>query len=374
MKVVFTGGGTGGHFYPLIAVAESLQRIADRENIAELKMYYFSEDEYDKKALFEHEIEFRKTSAGKLSLGGGLSHIPNMFKTAGGVMQALWELYSVFPDVVFSKGGYASFPTLMAARILRIPVIIHESDTVPGRVNLWASKFAQKIAVSYKEAAQLFPQEKVAHTGQPMRQSVMRVTTHGSQEYLKLREDLPTLFILGGSLGSQRINDAFLEIAPELVKEYQIIHQVGPLNEEDFLLRLQTVLEKSDHKHRYKVFGFLNPLAMSMAAGIASLVVTRAGSTLFEIATWKTPALIIPIPESISRDQKSNAFTYARSGAGEVIEEHNLSPRILLAEINRLLQNEEAYHEMVEAAKAYAITDASDIIAQALVDIGLSHD
>ncbi|MCD8494960.1 MAG: UDP-N-acetylglucosamine--N-acetylmuramyl-(pentapeptide) pyrophosphoryl-undecaprenol N-acetylglucosamine transferase [Candidatus Pacebacteria bacterium] len=374
MKVVFTGGGTGGHFYPLIAVAESLNKIINEKNIAEAELFYFGEKAYDERALFEQRISFRAVSSGKMSLGGSPRDIVRMFSVLGGIFQALRELFDVFPDVIFAKGGYDSFPTLVAARILRIPVIIHESDTVPGRVNIWAGKFARHIALSYAEAATYFPKEKVAHTGQPMRQSVMRVTTHGSKEYLGLREDVPTLVILGGSQGAQRINDAFLDIAPMLVERYQVIHQVGTLNEEEFQLRLSTVLENSEHRSRYKVFGFLNPLAMSMAAGSASLIITRAGSTLFEIAAWETPSIIIPIPPDLSRDQTTNAFTYARHGGGIVIEEANMTPQILLSEIVRILSNENLYNDMVASLHAFAHTDAADIIAQKIVDISLEHE
>src|SRR5688572_17816167 len=117
MKIVFTGGGTGGHFYPIIAVAEAINTIADREKFTKLHLYYFSDSEYDKKSLLEHNIEFKQIPAGKLRMYPSLKNITDIFKTFFGIGKAIMELYSVFPDVVFAKGGYASFPTLIAARI-----------------------------------------------------------------------------------------------------------------------------------------------------------------------------------------------------------------------------------------------------------------
>lgn len=375
MKVVFTGGGTGGHFYPLIAVAEQLNTLIEEEHIAESQLYYFGVSEYDKQALFEQRIEFRQINAGKLRIGGSLKNISDMGKTFMGIFQALGALFAIFPDVVFAKGGYSSFPTLVAAKILRIPVIIHESDSVPGRVNLWAGKFAKRIALSYAEAALAFPKKEViAHTGQPIRAAVSHVTQYGSREYLKLQESLPTIFILGGSQGAQKINEAILSVAPQLLKKYQIIHQVGVDNEQEYRIRLETVLENNPFKNRYKVFGFLNPLAMSMSAGVADLVISRAGSTIFEIASWGVPSIIIPIPESLSRDQHSNAFSYARSGAAIVIEEKNLGENIILTEIDRVLQHEDFYNGMVQAAHDFYQKDAAKKIAEAIVEIGLSHE
>jgi UDP-N-acetylglucosamine--N-acetylmuramyl-(pentapeptide) pyrophosphoryl-undecaprenol N-acetylglucosamine transferase len=165
MKILFTGGGTGGHFYPLIAVAEKLNAIADKEKIVGLKMYFMSHDPYDKELLFENSITFIPVSTGKQRLYRSWKNIRDLIQVAMGCVSATIKLFFLYPDVVFSKGGYGAFPALFAARILRIPVIIHDSDSVPGRVSLWSSKFAKHIAVAYPEAAEYFPKEKTALLG-----------------------------------------------------------------------------------------------------------------------------------------------------------------------------------------------------------------
>jgi UDP-N-acetylglucosamine--N-acetylmuramyl-(pentapeptide) pyrophosphoryl-undecaprenol N-acetylglucosamine transferase len=374
MKIVFTGGGTGGHFYPIIAVAEAVHEIVDQEKLLGLKMYYFSDAPYDKEALFENAISYRYIPAGKLRRYFSIKNFIDIFKTAIGTLQAFITLLAMYPDVIFSKGGYGSFPIVLAARILHIPVVFHESDSAPGRVNAWTGKFAKNIAVSYDEATAFFPKERTAVTGQPIRQIIRDKKTSGAFEYLKLDPSVPTLFIIGGSLGAEAINNIIIDSLPQLVQKYQIIHQTGIANFTEVKGRADFILAKSEFKDRYKPFAFLNPLAIKMAAGASSLVITRAGSTLFEIASWGLPAIIIPIVSSNNDHQRKNAFNYARHGGGIVIEEGNLSPTILIAEVDRFFKDPTRREKMAEAAQAFAVPDAAEKIARVLVDIALSHE
>lgn len=373
MKILFTGGGTGGHFYPLIAVAESIRKIAKDEKLLDPTLYYMAPSEYDKAALFQNGIIYVGSYAGKLRRYFSLRNIIDGFKTAAGIMRAVVSVWNIYPDVVFSKGGYVSFPVLFAAKILRIPVIIHESDSHPGRVSLWAGKFAQKIAVSYKEAAEYFDKNKVAFTGNPVRKEIVDPISQGAREYLKLDEELPLIVILGGSQGSQRINEAIIGILPDLVKKYYIIHQTGKNNIDEITNTANVILDKSIHRDRYKPFAYLNNLGIRMAAGAASLIISRAGSTIFEIALWKVPSIIIPIPEEISHDQTSNAFAYAASGACSVIEEVNLTPHVLSAEIDRIIETPGVADKMKAGAEGFAHKDAADKIAREIIKIALTH-
>ena len=374
MKIVFTGGGTGGHFYPIIAVAEAVHEVADREKILALKMYYYSDSPYDKEALFQEGLIYREVSAGKRRLYSSASNFFDLFKTGIGAIGATVSLFFLYPDVVFCKGGYASFPVVLAARVLRIPVVVHESDSVPGRVTSWAGKFAKRIAVSYDEAAMSFPKDKVAVTGQPIRTIIQQKKPEGAFEYLKLDPTVPTILVLGGSLGADAINNLILDSLPELVKKYQIVHQTGAGNFKDVKMRAEFMLSKSEHAARYIPFAFLNPLALKMAAGASTLVISRAGSAIFEIAGWGIPSILIPITESHDDHQKKNAYNYARHGGAIVIEEANLSHTILLAEIDRFYGDKARADKMAAAALAFATPDASMKIARLLIDICLSHE
>lgn len=374
MKIIFTGGGTGGHFYPIIAVAEALNQLIDEERLVRPELYYFATDPYDPRALYEQNIQFHRVTAGKRRRYFSLRNFFDLFKTAWGALIALGKTYWLYPDVVFSKGGYVSFPTLLAARLLRIPVVIHESDSRPGRVNAWSAKFAKRVAVSYPEAATFFPSGKTAVTGNPIRQELLTPITVGAREFLKLEEGIPLIFITGGSQGAAAINDALLDIVPELIKHCQIIHQVGAANLTEVEKRAHFLLADNPAAARYKTFASLNTDALRMVAGVADLIITRAGSFIFEAAHWGIPAIIIPIPEEISHDQRSNAFTYARSGGAIVIEQGNLTSSILRSEIDRLLGNRDLLAKMSVGAKNFSRPDAAKTIAQEILKLALRHE
>ena len=245
----------------------------------------------------------------------------------------------------------------------------------PGRVNCWASTFAVKVAVAFSEGAARLPKEKVAYTGNPIRKSVLLPAREGAYEFLALKRELPVILVVGGSQGSQILNEAVLSALPQLIEKYQIIHQTGEANIKDIEGRVGVVLADSLLKERYKAFGYLNDLATRMSAGVASLAIARAGAgNIFEIAAWGLPSILVPIPEPISHDQTKNAFAYARSGACVVIEQNNLTPGLLVSEIDRLLGKPELIHTMQNAARDFSRVDAAKTIANALLDIALSHE
>ena len=375
MKIVFTGGGTGGHFCPIIAVAQKVNQIIDNEHILGPKLYYFSNDPYDKEMLFENGLMYEEVNSGKMRTYFSFRNFFDIFKVFFGIINALFKLYSIYPDVVFGKGGYASFPTLFAARVLGIPVIIHESDSAPGRVNKWAGGFAKKIAISFTEVADYFPKNKTAWTGQPIRTEIEnKASLQDAMNYFKLESEIPVILILGGSQGAELINNTILDALPKLVSNYQVIHQTGVLNFNAVSKQANVVLRESPHKKRYVSSAFINHLAIKMAAGAATLIVSRAGSMLFEIASWGVPSILIPIAETNLDHQKKNAFNYARSGASSVVEEANMTANILSGEIERIIENKEEYNKMAQSAKNFHKPDAAMKIARAIVDLALSHE
>jgi UDP-N-acetylglucosamine--N-acetylmuramyl-(pentapeptide) pyrophosphoryl-undecaprenol N-acetylglucosamine transferase len=373
MKVVFTGGGTAGHFYPIIAIVQRLNELIDQEKLIDVEIYYLSDSPYDERMLFENGVKFKKLSAGKLRRYFSFLNIVDLVKTIAGIIKAVGVLYVLYPDVIVGKGGYASFPTLMAAKILRIPVIIHESDSVPGRANMIASKFARRIAISYPEAAEFFPKEKTALTGNPMRREVMIPMREGAREILKLEEGVPVILVLGGSQGAAIINDAILQAAPRLVERYQIIHQVGVKNLDIVEKMIPVVMGDNPHRDRYKTYGYLNEINLRSSAGVADLIVSRAGSTIFEIAAWGVPSIIIPITDSNGDHQRKNAFAYARAGGCIVIEEANLTTNVLASEINRIMDDVALREKMKAGASAFARLDAAEKIAKEIVVILKEH-
>lgn len=379
MKIVFTGGGTGGHFYPIIAVAQKVNHIIDSEHIVGAKLYYFSDSPYDKEMLLQNGMIFEEVKAGKMrthfSFKSFFLNFLDVFKTFLGAINGIYKMFSIYPDVVFGKGGYASFPALLAARILRIPVVIHESDSAPGRVNKWAGHFAKRIAVSFSEVAGYFPQKRVAWTGQPIIAEIEHpAPKREALEYFKFESSMPVIFILGGSQGAELINNAILDALPRLIKNYQIIHQTGINNFKTVSGQASVVLYNNKNKIRYLPFAYLNPLQMKMAAGAASIIISRAGSTIFQIASWGVPSILIPFKNSNADHSRKNAFSYARAGACSVIEEANMTANILCGEIERIIDDKQEYQSMAQNAKAFSQEGASDKIARELVDIALSHE
>lgn len=378
MKIVFTGGGTGGHFYPIIAIAEAVREIVRERRLLEPQLYYIAPKPYDPDALFQNEITFVACPAGKMRRYKSLKNFTDLFVTLTGYIRALITLFQIYPDVVVSKGGYASVPTVLAAHTLRIPVIIHESDAKPGRANLLAAKHAVRIAVAFESARAFFPkkvQDRVARIGIPIRREIAHVEAAGAAEELGLERDIPTILILGGSSGSVRINETVLSSLPELVAFANVIHQTGKDHYKEVESTSAVVLATSEHKSRYHAFPYLNSLSMRRAAGAATLVISRAGSTtIAEISLWRKPAILIPIPEAISHDQRTNAYAYAHTGAAIVLEEGNLTPHVLVSEAMRISTDPVVIDTMARKGADFANPEAARVIADEILTIALAHE
>lgn len=368
MKIGFVGGGSGGHFYPLMAVAHELN-----QTTAAPELFYFGPSPYDKTALETYQIRHVYCPAGKLRRYFSIQNFFDIFRTLFGVCIALVRLYFIYPDVIFSKGGYTSVPILYAARFLRIPIVIHESDAVPGRANKIAVGAARYIGVAYDDAAQFFPPEKTALIGIPIKPEIKEIPTEPFA-LLGIPNDKPLIYVTGGSSGAERLNDAILQSLSVLLPHYRIIHQTGPANIEEIKVAAQNLLNDTDLQDDYYIYGYLDGKTAAAVMAAASLVITRAGSTtLFEIAFHGKPSIIIPIPEDISRDQRTNAYAFARSGGAIVIEEKNLTQHLLAQEISSIINNPQRSTKMSTAAHDMFLDGAASKIANILISIGTEH-
>lgn len=365
MRLVFVGGGTGGHFYPLIAVGEAIRK-TDQDS----DLFYMGPDPYNQGALDAVGIKFVYCPAGKRRLYWSILNYFDGFKIIAGIFVAFFKLLSLYPDVVMSKGGYTSVPVVLAAWLLRIPVVVHESDAVPGRANLFAAKFARNVALAYPEASSAFPAGKTVVTGMPIRQSFFE-TPPNPFDTLGIPSDRPVILVTGGSSGAQRVNDFILASLARLLPTYTIIHQVGDANVDKVTADATSLFTDHAALDHYFVFGHLDQEKFAAALASASLVITRAGSTtLFEIALKGKPAIIIPIPEDVSRDQRTNAYAFARATGATVIEEQNLSDDLLVSEIDRVLkQGAKAASEA-----SFTTNDAAYKLADILRAIAKSHE
>jgi len=378
MTIVFTGSGTGGHFYPNIAIAEAIREIAASRRLLSPRLFYLAPAPFDEQALLANGIVFVRNPAGKVRRYLSLRNILDIFVTIGGYFWSLVTLFRIYPDVVVSKGGYASVPPVLAARTLGIPVLIHESDARPGRANLLASRFAARIAVSFDDTAQYFPpkvRSRIARTGIPLSREISKLIPDTARAYLGLDASVPTIFILGGSSGSQRINETVLSSLPDLVSFANVIHQTGKANIAGVESTARAVLDKNPLAARYHPVAYLSAEAMREAASAADIILSRAGATaIAEISLWKKPSILIPIPEDVSHDQRTNAYAYAKTGAAIVLEEANMTPHLLVSELRRILSDPALAKSMGEKGASFSPQDASTLIAEEVLRIALSHE
>lgn len=370
MKILFTGGGTGGHIVPLIAIMRELQRL---QPAASLQMFYMGpKDEFGDMLLSQEGITILHVSAGKIRRYGGVraifqTFVDMFFKLPFGFLQAFWKLFFLAPDLIMSKGGYGSLPATFAGWLLGIPIFLHESDSIPGLANRIAAKFSLGIFTSFPNTEH-FPKRKTELTGNPVRNEIVAGSKEEAKQYFSLQGGKPLVFIMGGSQGAQRINEMLLIILEGALNTMEIIHQTGEKNFADMKKEADAVLSKENARFYHPV-PFLKETELRDAYAVSDLIITRAGSgSIFEIAALGKPSILIPLPESAQNHQVKNAYEYARTGAAAVLEEANLTPHFFLEKMKNLLQNQNELTQMSLAAKNFAKPSSANTIARYLLE------
>lgn len=367
------GGGTGGHFFPLIALAREIRVIAEKNLIVDLDLYYLGALDQEKSQTLKKEglIEI-KVLTGKWRRYFSLENFLDIFKFFLGILQSLWHFFVIMPDVVFSKGGYGALPAVIGAVIFRIPLMVHESDAIPGKVNQWSARFADKVGVAFAGAADFFPKEKTALVGIPLRKKLLSGSPVSAKENLNITSGLPVLGFVGGSQGAQKINDALLGILKELAGEFEIIHQCGEKNLSDVKSEAEVILNP-DLKNHYHLFGFMNEEEIRDFYAAADLIISRASSSIMEIAASGKPSILIPLSGAAQDHQRKNAYEYSRVGACLIVEETNLTPHVLLRDITKLISDKEKIKQMSDAAKNFARLDSAEIIAREILGLAVHN-
>lgn len=393
IRLVLTGGGSGGHTFPLIAVSREFKKIAQDKNFL-FEIFYIGPDDFTLPYIAQEEgIVIKKIIAGKLNrqnsrgnkLMGFINVFLNFFKTLGGLFQSLYYVYILMPDVVFSKGGYGAFPVVFWSIIFFIPSFIHESDAVPGLVNHLTGRFCRKIFISFEHTKQYFPLNKVLLTGNPVRPDLFikeseKNNIQNTKKLLGLSEERPIVAIIGGSQGSSHINDLILDILPKVISKIEVIHQTGKQNynkvrrETDIVF--QEIIGSRENQRYYHPVPFLeeaeapNICSLKDIYLVSDLIIARAGSGLiFEIAASGKPSILIPLPWASRGHQKKNAYEYAKSGAAIVVEEANLKTNIFSDLVLQTIFDEKKKERMSEAAFKFAKPQAAHDIAKQLIQI-----
>lgn len=372
MRILFIGGGTGGHFFPIIAVSRELKRIAEEERLLDVELYYMGPRDTRRELLLREDIVPDTVFSGKVRRYWSWANVSDAVKLLLGTIQAFWKLFVIMPDLIFSKGGFASFPILFVARLYRIPLMIHESDAVPGLVNQWSGKFAKRIGIAFPAALRFFPGEKTAVVGNPIRKRILGGVQSDAREHLSIFSGKPVILVVGGSQGAAPLNQMVLQGLPQFLKEFELIHQTGESQFPDISPQA-SVLLTSETKPRYHVFPFLDETRLREALASADIVVTRAGSMIFEIAAAGKPSILIPLPHAAQNHQRENAYEYAKTGAAVILEENNATPNLVLHTIRRLWEDREGLKRMAAAAEKFARVDSAEVIAREIIQLALNH-
>ncbi|OGZ97881.1 MAG: hypothetical protein A3J10_03180 [Candidatus Sungbacteria bacterium RIFCSPLOWO2_02_FULL_54_10] len=371
MRILFTGGGTGGHFFPILAVVREVKRIAEEERILDLECYYMGPDDFGLPLLKDEDVVPIRVLAGKWRRYGSLENALDIVRIPLGFLQALWNMFLIMPDAVFSKGGYGALPAVLAAAVFRIPLIIHESDVVPGKVNRFSARFASRIGIAFPAAAKHFPAGKTALVGIPLRSRILYGNREEAREAFDLYSAVPVIGLIGASQGAELLNNAVLGVLKELTAEYEVVHQTGEKNFANVQAEASVVLA-SGHKERYHPVGFMDETGIRDFYTVCDLIVSRAGaSSILEIAARGKPSILVPLSHAAQNHQWENAFAYAAEGGAMILEEGNVTPHILLAEIKKLIDDPEKRAKMSEAALKFARPDSAQTVAQELLKLGL---
>lgn len=369
-RILLTGGGTGGHIYPLIAVAEALH---DAAPIAEeaISLRYFGPHDAWSEKITQAGISRSRIASAKLRRYFSLNNFVDGPKFLLSILQGLVKVAIFKPHVAFSKGGPGALPILMACRLYGIPIVIHESDSVPGLVSRIAGRWARIIELGWETARIYFPGKKTRVVGVPLRAGIVRGISRSpskAKQDLGLDPVLPCIFITGGSQGSERMNALVLASLPTLLEQYQVVHQTGEgghaMHEDRWKSMKKEIPEM--HAKRYHPRPYFEA-DMATAYAAADCVVTRAGSAIFEVAAYGKPAILIPLPEAANGHQNMNADLYAALGAGIVMKETD-APDTLMEKIAIALDGE-INPVMAQAAKSLAKPHAAQAIARDIMHL-----
>lgn len=366
-RILLVGGGSGGHVFPLIAVAEAARQLDPGVELMILGGGPFLKD-----AAAAAALPYKRILAGKLRRYFSLQILLDPFRAVAGFFQSLWHLFFYMPDAVFCKGGYASVMPALVAKLYFIPVYTHESDSVPGKANRFIGKLAKTVFTSFETAAASFKPGKAVLVGNPVRPELLAGNREAALQQFNLRSDRKTILIEGGSQGAKRINDAMLDALVQLVQQFQVIHQCGDSQFKAVQATVDQLSKEGEKSYgpvisaNYRLYPFLAIQDLASAYALADVIVSRAGaSALFEIASLGKPAVIIPITNSNGDHQMQNAMEFQKYG-GVVIEEANITSHIIINQIEELMKPDVAA-AVGAKLKTFAKPDAASAIASALL-------
>ena len=353
-RIVLTGGGTAGHVTPNIALIPKLREL-------DYDIHYIgSYDGIEKKLIEDFDIPYYGISTGKFRRYFDPKNFTDPFRVIKGFAEARKILKQIHTDVVFSKGGFVSVPVVRAASSLDVPCIIHESDMTPGLANKLCIPVAKKVCCNFPETLEMLPAKKAVLTGSPIRQELSQGDKKAAYELCGFDDSKPVIMVVGGSLGSAAINQAVRDILPELLKDFQVVHLCGKEKVDNLLLTTKG----------YKQFEYIRSEMKDIFA-MADIVISRAGANaISELLSLKKPNILIPLPATSSRgDQILNAKSFESQGFSVVIDEDDLTKKLLLEKIQELYFNRASYVKaMSQSGQRDSISTITNLIEEAAAE------
>jgi UDP-N-acetylglucosamine--N-acetylmuramyl-(pentapeptide) pyrophosphoryl-undecaprenol N-acetylglucosamine transferase len=351
MKIAVSGGGTGGHIYPALALIREIQK--KDENVEFL--YIGTEKGLESKLVPRENIPFKSIHITGFKRKISFENVKTVLRFLKGVSDSKKMLKEFKPDVVIGTGGYVCGPVVYAAAKMGIPTIVHEQNSVPGLTNKFLSRYVDKIAICFEEAREFFPEQKVVLTGNPRASEVLGQDGIKGRLSAGLKLKLPTVLIFGGSRGARPINEAVVKSLTELSgKPYQVLYVTGDVHFED----VQKEVELVGNPENVIIKPFIHNMP-EVLSGV-DLTVSRAGATtLAELTSLGIPSILVPSPYVTDNHQEKNARALSENGAARLLLEKDLTGPKLVESIDHILGNEEKLAQMKKAAKKLGIPDAA---------------
>ncbi len=374
MRVLVSGGGTGGHIYPALAVAAQLQK----EYQAEI-LYLGSDDGLETELAPQMGFPYAIIRAGKLQRYISWKTITGVARVPVGMVQAVGIVRKFRPHVAFTSGGYVAVPAGLAARLNGVPLLMHQEDVSPNLSNRLIAPLATRISVAFADSLVYFPAKKTLQPGNPVREAILDarvVSTQEARQSLGLQTEVPLLLVTGGSQGARHLNQVVCHALPGLLTQCQVLQISGKkLFDEtrELAEQMMTNLDSQVRKH-YHLVPYMDA-EMPSALQAADLVLCRSGAaTLSELAVLSKPSILVPLPPALGGSpQEVNADMFGRQQAAQVIPDDDLSPEMLLDRVITVLSSHSLLESMARAAGKLAKPEATRAIAsqiKALADAG----
>jgi len=367
MRVIITGGGTGGHIYPGIAIAKKLKTKKGAE-ILFVGSRNGLENELVPLAGFNLKTITVRGFRRKLSL----DTLVTFFLMFKGFWEAKQIIKEFKPDVVIGTGGYVCGPVVLAASLSGVPTMIHEQNSIPGVTNRILSKFVDKIAVSFVDSIRYLPtdKKKIKLTGNPVRAEIFKVTKEEGIRKLNLDPDKNTVLVFGGSRGAKIINDAMEAVIKENLgsNRLQIVHITGKKHYNDYIERLKRQGIDPSAYGNIKIEPYIYDMQYAMAA--SDLIVSRAGAmTIAEITALGKPSILVPLKIAANDHQKINALSLKKKHAAEVIMEEDLTGQVLNNKIKEVIFNEKKLDLMAQNSRKLGKQNATEEICKMIISL-----